>query len=106
MSEVIVLPENLIGKEDRELLSSFAGHQIGLGRATRFHWGSDEHGDVLELYRGRPAERLLLEIRRDRERDLFLALDPGGRVLAEGKLDHVMVVLDTHLAELHHERRG
>ncbi len=79
MSEIIQLPGNLIGKEDREKLESFAGHTIAHGRATRWHWGTDAHGnDVLEIYRGGAEEQLAARLGRDRQRDAFRARDASG----------------------------
>ena len=50
MTEIIKLPENFIGKEDREKMESFGGHEISHGRATRWHWGEDADGDdVFEI---------------------------------------------------------
>lgn len=101
---VIVLPDNLIGLEDQESLESFGGHQISHGRATRFHWDEDENEDpVFEIYRGGKNEELVTRIHRNREDDEFEALDPEGKTLVKGSLDHVMAVLEKKFRKLHNE---
>jgi hypothetical protein len=51
MTEIITLPDNFIGKEDREKLESFAAHTIAHGRATRLQWDKDtDGGDIFEIY--------------------------------------------------------
>jgi hypothetical protein len=105
MADVISLPDNPIGPPDRERLESFMGHEIGRGRATRWHWTSDEQGnDLIELYSGGADEALMLRIGRDRERDVFQAFDAEDTLLVEGSLEHVMTELDGLLAHMHGER--
>jgi len=107
MSEIIQLPGNLIGKEDREKLESFAGHTIAHGRATRWHWGTDAHGnDVLEIYRGGAEEELAARLGRDRQRDAFRARDASGGLIAAGALEQVFAELEVYFARLHGEPPG
>jgi hypothetical protein len=102
MVKVIELPDNLIGQDDQKFLEAFGGHEISHGRATRFHWQEDKAGNPsFEIYRGGENEVLVLCIHRDREKDLFEAVDATGDVIASGALDHVMAVLDKKLADEH-----
>lgn len=104
MSKVIPLPENFIGKKDREKLESFGAHLIGHGRATRWHWGGDrDGGDVFEIYVGGAFEVMAARVTRDRAMGAFRARDAAGRSLSSGPLDHVMAALDRHLARIHGE---
>lgn len=104
MSEIVRLPENFIGKEDRERLESFGGHTIARGRATRWHWSSDERGDdVFEIYTGGADEELAFSLSRDRKNDVFRVHDSRGREAAAGDLEHVMAQLEHLLASKHGE---
>ena len=95
MADIFELPEDFIGKEDEQRLRSFGGHLIANGCATRWHWERRRNVDVaFEVFHGGADESLLFAITRDREEDVFLARDPAGGVLARGKLDHVMAILD------------
>lgn len=104
MSDVVRLAENFIGKEDRERLESFGGHTIAHGRATRWHWATDdEGGDVFEIYRGGADETLAYCISRDRKRDVFIARDGRDRQVIAGDLQQVMAGLEAKLAREHGE---
>lgn len=104
MAEIIGLPDNFIGKEDREKLESFGGHEIAYGRSTRWSWGSDEKGDhVFELFRGGADEELIARISRDRRLDTFIVRDDRDQIVISGSLDHIMAELDRLLAILHGE---
>lgn len=104
MSEIVQLPENFIGKEDRERLESFGGHTIAHGRATRWHWAKDEQGnDVFELYRGGADEVLAYRISRDRSHDIFRVHDSHQREVMSGDLEHVMAGLEEILSGEHGE---
>lgn len=95
MTEIINLPDDFIGKEDERRLESFGGHLIGRGYATRWHWNREHGVDVaFEIYRGGADEELFAAIRRDREQDIFCAVDASGRNIGAGTLDHVMAVVD------------
>lgn len=104
MSEIVHLPDNFIGKEDRERLESFGGHTIAHGRATRWHWSSDDRGnDVFEIHRGGADEVLAYRVSRDRSQDVFRVHDRDGREVLSGELDHVMAGLEEMLAAEHGE---
>ena len=104
MNEIINLPANFIGKEDRKKLESFGGHTIAHGRATRWHWGKDTDGsDVFEIYRGGEEHILTVRVSRDRQLDAFYAQDAAGQLLASGKLEHVFAELDAYFMGLHGE---
>lgn len=104
MADIIRIPENFIGLEDREKLDSFGGHSIARGRATRWHWGKTEQGDdLLELYRGGADEQLTARITRSRDQDAFFAHDEHGKLISSGELDHLLAELDRHLMKLHGE---
>jgi len=104
MSEIVHLPENFIGKDDRDRLESFGGHTIAHGRATRWHWASDQQGaQVFEIYRGGADEQLAYCVYRDRGQDVFRARDDRGREVATGDLEHVMARLERLLASAHGE---
>lgn len=104
MADIIHLPDNFIGKDDRERLEAFGGHVIAHGRATRFHWARDGAGDdAFEIYRGGAHEELVLRIQRDRQQDTYYATDPQGETLSRGSLEHVMADLDRRLAQAHGE---
>lgn len=104
MTEIVRLPENFIGKEDRERLESFGGHTVAHGRATRWHWSSDERGDdVFEIYQGGADEELAYRVGRDRKEDVFRVYDDRGRELLYGDLAHVMAGLDRLLSADHGE---
>jgi hypothetical protein len=104
VSDIIHLPGNIIGREDRDRLESFGGHTIARGRATRWRWDKDADGDeVFEIYRGGKDEVLVVRISRDRERDAFWARDILGGSVVSGTLEHVLAKLEVHLARLHGE---
>ncbi|MDZ7842511.1 MAG: hypothetical protein U5R46_17060 [Gammaproteobacteria bacterium] len=104
MSEIVQLPENFIGKEDRERLESFGGHTIGHGRATRWHWTSDDGGsDVFEIYRGGADEHLAYRVSRDRRNDVFRVHDALEREVISGDLEHIMAGLEELLSTEHGE---
>ena len=104
MARIIKLPDNFIGKEDRERLESFGGHEISRGRATRWHWNKDKKGnDIFEIYRGGADEKLVICISRNREHDEFYAKTAKSKLLASGTLDHIMNLLDEYFAKLHGE---
>lgn len=102
MDDIIKLPVNLIGKEDRKKLESFGGHTIAHGRATRWLWEKDADGnDVFKIFRGGKHERLTAVIRRNRQLDAFHAYGAAGQLLASGKLEHVFAELDAFFIGLH-----
>lgn len=102
MGEVTELPDNVIGKDDREWLEAFGGHTFGRGRATRWHWGRDMAGDdSFPLFSGGADGRFIASVSRDRDADLFRALDTDRRELVNGELEHVMAALDRYLKARH-----
>jgi hypothetical protein len=104
MAEIIELPQNFFGKEDREKLESFGGHEIAHGRVTRWHWSKDQDGDdVFEIFKGGPDEYLVARVSRDRDRHAYCAHDADEQHLVSGALDHVMAELDQWLASMHNE---
>lgn len=104
MAKIINLPDNFIGKEDREKLESFGGHEIAHGRATRWHWGKNaQGGDVFDIYRGGAKEQLVVQIGRDREHDKFYIKNASGKLVSSGTLDHIMAELDRYFAQIHGE---
>ena len=104
MAKIINLPDNFIGKEDREKLESFGGHEIGHGRATRWHWDKNANGDdIFEIYRGGPNEELVAQISRDRKQDIFYVKNASGKQVSAGTLDHIMAELDRFFAQMHGE---
>jgi hypothetical protein len=105
MTRIIRLPDNFIGKEDREKLESFAGHTIARGRATRWHWGRNAAGDdSFEIHTGGADDRLAVKISRDREQDAFCARDAAGFTIVSGALDHVFAQLEDYFIRMHGER--
>ena len=104
MAEIIELPNNFFGKEDREHLESLGGHEIAHGRATRWHWSKDEdNDDLFQLFAGGASEYLILTINRDRRQDAYCAHDGDGNHLVSGSMNHVMAQVDTFLSRLHGE---
>jgi hypothetical protein len=104
MSEIINLSGNIFSKKDREHLSSFGGHTIAHGRATRWHWAKDENGaETFEIFRGGADEVLSVVISRDRKMHAFYAHDDMGTMVASGELDHVMAELEQYFIQLHGE---
>ncbi|WP_455210024.1 hypothetical protein [Kaarinaea lacus] len=104
MAKIINIPDNFIGKEDREKLESFGGHEIAHGRATRWHWDKNTTGsDVFEIYRGGANEQLVVRISRDREHNTFCANNVSGKLISSGALDHIMAELDRFFAQMHKE---
>lgn len=104
MSKIVRLPDNFIGREDRQRLESFGGHTIAHGRATRWHWSTDaQDDDVFEIYKGGADEVLAFRVSRDRRRDIFTVCDSQLRELACGDLEHVMAELERLLAAGHGE---
>jgi hypothetical protein len=104
LADITKLPDNLIGRDDRERLEAFGGHTIARGRATRWQWAEDASGDEhFEMFVGGPDERYAAQVLRDREADCFLAYDGGGRELARGDLAHVMASLEQYFMDLHGE---
>lgn len=93
--KIVELPDDFIGKEDEARIESFGAHLIAHGCATRWHWNREHGVDVgFELFRGGPDEELLFAIKRDRANDVFYVLDAAGKRVEEGKLDHIMAVVD------------
>ncbi|MGB7932633.1 MAG: hypothetical protein WCH04_10500 [Gammaproteobacteria bacterium] len=104
MTEIIRLPDNFIGKEDRERLESFAGHTIARGRATRWHWGKDANrDDIFEIYPGSADNTLAISISRNRELDAFCARDAAGQSITSGTLEHVFAELEAYFIRVHDE---
>lgn len=104
MTKTITLPNNFIGKEDKEKLESFGGHTIAHGRATRWHWTKKANGDdVFEIYRGGLDEELAARVIRDRKEDVFFALDGAEGLIVTGTLEHVMAELEMYFSRLHNE---
>lgn len=104
MSDIVQLPENFIGREDRERLESFGGHTIAHGRATRWHWANDgQSGDVFEIYRGGAHEVLAYRVSRDRKQGVFRVHDARERAVLQGDLEHVMAGLEKMLSTEHGE---
>lgn len=104
MVEITELPDNFIGKADRERLESFGGHTIAHGRATRWHWGADSDGnDCFEIFDGGADERLAATVFRVRKADAFLAHDDNDKTLGEGDLEHVMAALERYFVQRHGE---
>lgn len=104
MNKIIDLPDNFIGKEDRDKLESFAGHTVARGRATLWRWGKTGDGDdVLEIYRSNEEDMPIIRITRDRQANAFCARDTAGAPIATGLLELVLADLDAHLARLHGE---
>lgn len=101
-AEIINLPDNIITLQDQEALESFGGHEIALGRATRFHWNKNNNGDpVFDIYRGGTDEELTASIGRHRKEDEFYANDGKGDQIVSGQLDHVLAVLDRKFEDEH-----
>ena len=104
MPTVIELPDNFISQNDRKALESFGGHEISLGRATRFQWEQNEDNEtVFKLYRGGPDEKLVFSIERDRIENAFIAVNPAGKPILSGSLDHIMAKMDEKLLLEHGE---
>jgi hypothetical protein len=104
MADIIQIPDNFIGLDDRQRLESFGGHSIAHGRATRWHWGKDQQGDdVFEIYRGGADEVFTACLSRDRKLDAFCAHDERDQLIASGELDHVLAALEHYLMKLHGE---
>ena len=105
MTETIIkLPDNFIGKEDRQKLEGFAGHTVARGRAVRWHWDRDVDGsDVFEIVAGGLERRPVVRISRSRALDAYTARDAGGFPIARGSLDHVFAELEFYFARLHGE---
>ncbi|MGB5561254.1 MAG: hypothetical protein WBN02_02955 [Sedimenticolaceae bacterium] len=104
MGDVTRLPDNFIGKEDRERLESFGGHTIARGRATRWHWGTDAAGnDAFEIYEGGTDERLAASVSRDRRLSVFLAVNGERHAIGSGDLEHLMAELEQYFVKKHGE---
>jgi hypothetical protein len=105
MTRVIRLPDNFIGKEDRDKLESYAGHTIARGRATRWSWGKCADGDDrFEIHTGGADDRLAVTVSRNREQDAFYVCDAAGRLITTGPLDHVFAELEDYFIRIHGER--
>jgi hypothetical protein len=105
MTRVIRLPDNFIGKEDRDKLESYAGHTIARGRATRWCWGKNADGDDrFEIHTGGANDRLAVTVSRNREQDAFFMFDAAGRLITTGTLDQVFVVMENYFIRIHGER--
>lgn len=107
MKKIIELPDNFIGKEDREKLESFAGHTIARGRAVRWHWDHTDNGDdVLEIYQRNSDDKPDICVTRNRELDEFRAHNAWEDLVAAGTLQHVLAVLESYFARRHGEMPG
>jgi hypothetical protein len=104
MAEIVRLPDNLIGREDREKLESFAGHTVARGRAVRWRWETDTAGnDIFEIQPGGVDHRSAVRISRNRTQDAYSARDAAGRPIVNGALDHVFAELEAYFVRLHGE---
>jgi len=104
MTDIIRLPDNFIGREDREKLESFAGHTIARGRAARWHWGKDADGDdIFEIYPSSADNTLAVSISRNRELDAYCVRDAAGQLISSGTLDHVFAELEAYFIRMHGE---
>jgi hypothetical protein len=103
LAEITKLPDNFIGKDDRERLEAFGGHTIARGRATRWQWLSDSAGDVFEVFAGGADEQRVASVTRDRRADCFRAFNAKGRELANGDLEQVMAALERYFMVRHGE---
>jgi hypothetical protein len=104
MTEIIRLPDNFIGREDREKLESFAGHIVARGRAVRWHWDKDAAGnDIFEIQPVGVDHRPAVQISRNRTQDAYAARDTAGRPIVKGALDHVFAELEAYFIRLHGE---
>jgi len=102
MSDIIELPDNPIGLEDRQRLEAFGGHTIARGRGTRWQWSAQAMGDArFELLAGGADEHLVASVVRDRQADLYRAFDAEHRELANGDLQQVMTALERFLSARH-----
>ena len=105
MTEIIRLPDNFIGREDREKLESFAGHTIARGRATRWYWDKNDEGDDQFVIRSGAADmQLAVTISRDRKQDEFYARDTVGGLIAQGTIEHLFAELEAYFVRLHNEQ--
>lgn len=103
MTEIITLPDNFIGKEDREKLESIAAHTIAHGRATHWQWSKDADGvDNFEIYPVGADNRRTVRICRNRELDRFCDRD-AAHSIASGALEHVFAALELYFMHLHGE---
>jgi hypothetical protein len=104
MTEIIRLPDNFMGREDREKLQSFAGHTVAHGRAVRWHWDKDADGnDIFEIHTGRAERRPAVRISRNRAQDAYSACDAAGLPIVKGALDHVFAALEDYFVRIHGE---
>ena len=105
MTKIIRLPDNIISKEDREKLESFAGHTIARGRATRWNWDKNGEGDDQFVVSSRGSDmQFTVTISRDREQDVFYAHDTVGCLIALGALEHLFAELEVYFVRLHDEQ--
>lgn len=104
MTDIIELPNNFIGIDDKVKLESFGGHTIAHGRATRWHWDKNANNDdQFEIYCGGKHEILAVRIHRDRESDAFCAHNKEDELITSGTLEHIMAELENYFIRLHHE---
>lgn len=99
MSEnVLVLPNGFIGKEDEAKLESFGAYLVKHGAAARWRWERERGIDV--AFKISAADgRFLCLIKRDQEHDVFYVTSSADQRIEEGKLEHVMAVVE-QLAKL------
>lgn len=102
MAEIIHLPENIISKNDRNALESFAAHSIARGLVVRWHWArNNNNGDeIFQLFSGPKQEDLIINISRDSELDAFCATDDTGKIITFGPLTHLFSELEEYLVML------
>ena len=102
--DITKLPDNFIGKDDREHLEAFGGHTIARGRATRWRWARTPAGDdCFEMFAGGVDEHRVAHVVRDRAADCFRVFDADNRELVNGELGHIMAALEQFLAARHGE---
>jgi hypothetical protein len=105
MTKIIKLPNNFIGKEDREKLESFARHTIARGRATRWYWGRNAEGDDQFAICSHGADlQLAVTISRDRKQDEYYARDTVGDMIAQGAIEHLFAELEVYFIRLLNEQ--
>ena len=105
MAEIIELPDNLITPDDKEIIESFAAHELSHGRATRFTWDRNDNDDpVFKLYRGGADEELAVTITHSRKEHEFQVHNKAGKQIISGTLDEIMIDLDKKLMREHDEK--
>ncbi len=98
MSDFYDLPDNFIGKKDKQKLERFGNHEVAQGVAQHWQWKKSIDGaDVFHLYSRYEGNVPLVKITRDRANNRFVAKFHPQSGHLSGRLDDVLALVGSRL---------